>query len=53
LHAMERKGYLSSRKEHAGKHVRRVYSITPYGAAALKDAKEKVRELFGELFEGC
>lgn len=53
LHAMERKGYLSSRKEHAGKHVRRVYTITPYGEAALKDAKEKVRELFGELFEGC
>jgi DNA-binding PadR family transcriptional regulator len=31
--------------------VRRVYTITRQGTAALQDAKQKVSELFGELFE--
>jgi len=31
--------------------VRRLYSITARGRAALADAREKVRELFGEMFE--
>ncbi|MBI4184911.1 MAG: helix-turn-helix transcriptional regulator [Proteobacteria bacterium] len=51
LHGLERKGYLRSTRERTGKRARRVYEITPEGAAALRDAKEKVRELFGELFE--
>ena len=51
LHGMEKKGYLTSSEERAGKRIRRVYRITPAGRAALQDAKEKVRELFGELFE--
>jgi len=31
--------------------MRRIYSITPEGKSILGDAKGKVRELFGELFE--
>lgn len=52
LHGMERKGYLCSRREGAGRRARRIYDITPAGRAALRDARAKVRELFGELLEG-
>jgi len=31
--------------------LRKVYRATPQGRAALRAAKDKVRELFGELFE--
>ena len=51
LHGLERKGYLSSRKERVGKTMRRLYAITPDGGAVLGEAKGKVRDLFGELFE--
>ena len=51
LHGLERKGYLRSREERDGKHARRLYRITPAGKRALVEARQKVRELFGELFE--
>jgi DNA-binding PadR family transcriptional regulator len=51
LHGMEQKGYLRSTEERAGKSSRRVYRATPAGRRALKAAKSKVCELFGELFE--
>lgn len=51
LHTLERKGYLSSTSERFGRSSRRLYRATPLGKAVLEDAKEKVRELFGELFE--
>ncbi|HVY47337.1 MAG TPA: PadR family transcriptional regulator [Minicystis sp.] len=51
LHGLERKGYLKSTRERAGKRLRRVYRATRKGKLALAGAKEKVRELFGELFE--
>jgi PadR family transcriptional regulator, regulatory protein PadR len=51
LHDMERKGYLSSVEERSGKRSRKLYRATPQGKAMLEEAKEKVRELFGELFE--
>ena len=51
LHRMEDKGYLKSEKEQVSGKIRRIYKITPQGRKALKAAKEKVRELFGELFE--
>ena len=51
LHAMEQKGYLRSIEQRSGKSSRRVYRATPAGRRALKAAKVKVRELFGELFE--
>jgi PadR family transcriptional regulator, regulatory protein PadR len=50
LHGLEKKGYLRSRQIREGKLVRRVYSITPKGKSVFAAAKEKVRELFGELF---
>jgi len=51
LHGLERKGYLESRPEGEGRRARRLYAITPKGRDALAAAREKVRELFGELFE--
>jgi PadR family transcriptional regulator PadR len=52
LHGMEEKGYLKSRQERAGRSVRRLYHATPLGREALAMAREKVRELFGEIFAG-
>lgn len=51
LHGLERKGYLSSIEERSGRQMRKLYRATPKGKTALEEAKEKVRELFGELFE--
>lgn len=51
LHGLEEKGYLRSSVERSGKRYRRVYRATAKGRKALEAAKEKVRELFGELFE--
>jgi PadR family transcriptional regulator, regulatory protein PadR len=51
LHGLERKGYLDSFEERAGRQIRKFYRATPRGKEALEKAKEKVRELFGELFE--
>jgi PadR family transcriptional regulator, regulatory protein PadR len=50
LHGMEQRGYLKSRRERAGRSVRRLYHATPLGREALAMAREKVRELFGEIF---
>jgi DNA-binding PadR family transcriptional regulator len=52
LHALERRGYLKSRKERAGRTFRRIYRATALGREAHKLAKIKVRELVGELIEG-
>ena len=51
LHRMEEKGYLKSTEISEGKSRRRVYRATTVGRRALAAAKEKVKELFGELFE--
>jgi DNA-binding PadR family transcriptional regulator len=51
LHAMERKGYLKSSLLGAGRRARRMYRATAKGRRALAFAKERVRELFGELIE--
>ena len=51
LHNLEVKGYLVSERRLAKGRFRRFYSITPEGVAALEAAREKVMELFGELFE--
>jgi PadR family transcriptional regulator PadR len=50
LHGMEKRGYLQSRQERAGRSVRRLYRATPLGKEALGQARDKVRELFGEIF---
>lgn len=49
LHALERKGYLKSRTEGAGRRARRHYRATRKGRVALGVATAKVRELFNEL----
>lgn len=49
LHAMERKGYLTSRSERVGRSVRRVYRATPYGIEGLQVARDKIGELFHEV----
>jgi DNA-binding PadR family transcriptional regulator len=51
LHALERRGLLRSEKHRNGRHVRRLYRVTPAGRRTMKDARQKVQELFGELFE--
>ncbi len=51
LHGMERKGLLRSREQQVNGHMRRIYFATPQGRRALRAARFKVRELFGELFE--
>lgn len=51
LHNMERNGYLCSRIEMDGRRRRRVYVVTAQGKKAVEDAKKKVQELFGEMFE--
>jgi PadR family transcriptional regulator, regulatory protein PadR len=50
LHGLETKGYLRSHVERKGKAARRMYAITPLGRNALRTARRRVRELFGEMF---
>ena len=50
LHGLERKGYLRSHEERNGKIARRVYEMTPLGRKALRTARKRVQELFGEMF---
>jgi DNA-binding PadR family transcriptional regulator len=50
LHGLERKGYLHSHEERKGRSVRRVYEVTPLGRKALRMARRRVQELFGEMF---
>jgi len=51
LHRMEGAGFLKSEKQVVVGKVRRFYRTTELGQATLAEAKGKVRELFGELFE--
>jgi DNA-binding PadR family transcriptional regulator len=51
LHGMERRGWLRSVEQREGRRMRRVYRGTSRGRQTLTRARQKVRELFGELFE--
>jgi len=51
LHGMERQGYLRSRLTLKEGRNRRVYRATPSGRKALVTARQRVQELFGEMFE--
>src|SRR5436190_4728825 len=51
LHGMERQGYLRSQLKLNGGRSRRVYRATPAGRKALVVARQRVRELFCEMFE--
>jgi len=50
LHGLEKKGYLRSHLQRHGKSARRMYAITPLGRQALRTARRRVHELFGEMF---
>jgi PadR family transcriptional regulator PadR len=51
LHGMERQGHLRSQVEVTGGRKRRVYRATRTGRTALVTARQRVQELFGEMFE--
>ncbi len=51
LDGLEKKGLLRSSRRLVDGRFRRVYRATPAGRKALKMAKQRVKELFGELFE--
>jgi DNA-binding PadR family transcriptional regulator len=51
LDGLEQKGLLCSSRQLVGGRFRRFYRATPAGRKALKTAKFRVKELFGELFE--
>ncbi len=51
LHGMEAQGYLRSRVTLAGGRNRRLYRPHPRAKRALVEARRKVKELFGEMFE--
>jgi PadR family transcriptional regulator PadR len=51
LHSLEKKGLLRSHEHLEAGKIRRIYKSTASGRKALSMAKEKVRELFGALFE--
>ncbi|WP_045213057.1 PadR family transcriptional regulator [Desulfonatronovibrio magnus] len=48
LHAMERKGYLTSRKVRDGRTWRKLYRATIRGIQGLEVARRHLRELTGE-----
>ncbi|KMQ50868.1 Transcriptional regulator, PadR family [Chitinispirillum alkaliphilum] len=49
LHRMLREGYLSRATEKTNGKLRKCYYITPDGQLALKEGREKARELLGEI----
>ncbi|MGA8902084.1 PadR family transcriptional regulator [Bradyrhizobium sp.] len=49
LRRLETRGYLVSRLERDGQTVRKFYRATPAGAKALSIARNKAKELFGEI----
>ena len=51
LHRLEMSGLLRSQEERDGRRRRRTYRATRAGHKALAAAKQKVWELFSELFE--
>ena len=51
LHSLENRGLLVSKEKLAGGRYRKLYKATAAGRRAMVSAKEKVQQLFGELFE--
>lgn len=49
LHGLERDGYLEHHNKTVEGKVRKYYTITDQGQAALQEAKEKIRELVDEV----
>lgn len=51
LHSLERRGLLRSNAERDGRRFRKIYRATRKGRTVLREARVRVLELFGELFE--
>jgi DNA-binding PadR family transcriptional regulator len=51
LHAMEKKGYLTSRSERNGRSVRKLYRTTKLGKQGLALAKARIRAFTGEAMK--
>src|SRR5512135_1352448 len=51
LHSLEEEGYLSSERQVVAGKVRRCYRLTPQGAVALAEEREKAVELVSEISE--
>lgn len=51
LHSLEKAGHLASRIESVEGRNRRMYSATEAGKVSLQLGKDRVRELYRELFE--
>ena len=51
VHGLEKKGFLRSKQQQVNGRIRRVYMATGSGRKALEAGKQRVRELFGEMFE--
>jgi PadR family transcriptional regulator PadR len=52
VHSLEKRSLLSSKEKREGRRYGRLYRATPAGRRAFMIAKEKVSQLFNELFEG-
>jgi len=52
LHGMERRGWLQVDTEIVEGRRRKIYAATAEGRRALKLARDRVRELYEEMFEG-
>ncbi|HLH21781.1 MAG TPA: PadR family transcriptional regulator [Chloroflexota bacterium] len=52
LHAMTEAGYLARESRVVGGKVRKYYTVTEAGRAALEQALPKIRELVAEVVEG-
>jgi PadR family transcriptional regulator PadR len=48
LHAMQRKGYLSSREQRKGSYVRKLYRATKFGRQGLAIARIRLKEFTGK-----
>jgi DNA-binding PadR family transcriptional regulator len=51
LNAMEKRGYLKSRKQHQGRTARKFYRATSLGRKGLALAKVRLREFTGEAMK--
>lgn len=51
LHGLEREGFLSSERRVVGGRLRRYYTATPAGRAALTEARARIAELVAEVLE--
>lgn len=49
LHRLDQNGYLTSESKNVHGKIRKYYRITPRGRKALRECKDKIRELVDEV----